>query len=376
MSENLPAVVQRQQPAPVTQDAFELLTKMASSISLDLFGMRKPSDAMTLFLMARAEGVDPMISLRRHHFIDGKPTLRAEAMLADFKQAGGKVSWKERSDEAVEAVFTAPGDEPTTIRWTIDRAKKSELTGKANWKKYPCQMLTARVITEGVRLVMPQIFCGIYSTEEVQDMEPKAVTATIVQPAASLPIIPATPAVAPHQAGEIVDAEFQVVPETVAAPAPVVGSEPAAQTPDKPAGSSSSKEKKLGVRRVGMLDRLRGKLFNIGMTPEMWAGALERRGVKDIADLSNEAADEFALKLAQQLDMHYRTQIQLSEATAEAKDAALIAAGVQDPAFIENVLNLESRANRLSHQLDLLYVGMANGTNGKREMPAADGDAG
>jgi hypothetical protein len=40
---------------------------------------------------------------------------------------------------------------------------------KDNWRKFPRQMLTARCISEAIRLLMPQIVSGVYTPEEVQD---------------------------------------------------------------------------------------------------------------------------------------------------------------------------------------------------------------
>ena len=40
------------------------------------------------------------------------------------------------------------------------------------WTKYPRQMLRARVISEGIRATNPAVATGMYTPEEVQDMEP------------------------------------------------------------------------------------------------------------------------------------------------------------------------------------------------------------
>ena len=59
------------------------------------------------------------------------------------------------------------------ITWSLERATKAGLTGKDNWKKFPAQMLSARVVAEGVRAVFPACLNGLYIAEEVQDMEPR-----------------------------------------------------------------------------------------------------------------------------------------------------------------------------------------------------------
>src|SRR5207253_3013162 len=47
------------------------------------------------------------------------------------------------------------------------------LAGKDNWKNYPRQMLTARVISEGIRTVLPGVVAGVYTPEENQDFAPE-----------------------------------------------------------------------------------------------------------------------------------------------------------------------------------------------------------
>jgi hypothetical protein len=55
-----------------------------------LFGVKTSDQAMALMLIAQAEGMHPAIAARDYHVINGRPTLKADAMLARFQQAGGK----------------------------------------------------------------------------------------------------------------------------------------------------------------------------------------------------------------------------------------------------------------------------------------------
>lgn len=140
--------------------------------------IRSPEAAMALMMICNSEGLHPMQALRRYHIVDGKPSMRADAMLAEFQERGGKVEWIERSDERAEAVFAAPGAKPEKVSWSIQQARNAGLASKDVWRKYPRQMLSARVTSEGVRLVMPSIVVGIYTPEEVQDFDdtPRAPT--------------------------------------------------------------------------------------------------------------------------------------------------------------------------------------------------------
>jgi hypothetical protein len=143
---------------------------MASAITKSgLFGMKTIDQAIALMLIAQAEGMHPAIAARDYHIIQGRPTLKADAMLARFQAAGGSVKWKEMSDKIVSAVFSHPQGGSIEIDWDIARAEKAELGKKEMWKKYPRQMLRARVISEGIRTVFPGVSVGMYTPEEVQD---------------------------------------------------------------------------------------------------------------------------------------------------------------------------------------------------------------
>jgi hypothetical protein len=67
------------------------------------------------------------------------------------------------------------------IDWTMDRAKKAQLAGKAGgmWEKYPRQMLRARVISEGCRAIAPSATSGFYTPEEVREFDAPAAAAPI-----------------------------------------------------------------------------------------------------------------------------------------------------------------------------------------------------
>tara|TARA_R110000868_G_scaffold259467_1_gene517718 strand:+ start:3655 stop:4821 length:1167 start_codon:yes stop_codon:yes gene_type:complete len=176
-----------------------------------MFGLQNPSQAICLMALCQAEGINPVLALRRYHIIEGKPSMRADAMLAEFAARGGGVIWHVRNDEIVVATFfidskkmdekaierartraaamlendhatvmesSFPGEE-TIIRSMADAdAKKTSMSWdkdtrqfkkKHVWQANPRQMLTARVITEGVRLIAPGVVAGIYAPEEIED---------------------------------------------------------------------------------------------------------------------------------------------------------------------------------------------------------------
>lgn len=148
--------------------------RMALAISgSGLFGIRTPEQAFALMLIAQAEGRHPATVAQEYDIIQGRPALKAQAALARFQGAGGKIQWTERGPQACAAEFSHPNGGSLVIRWDMARAQAAGLTGKDNWRKFPDQMLSARVVAEGVRAVFPACLNGVYLAEEVQDFEPR-----------------------------------------------------------------------------------------------------------------------------------------------------------------------------------------------------------
>lgn len=147
-----------------------------------LFGVANPEQGLVLALEAMHQQRSIMDLARKYHVIKGRLSMRADAMQAEFQADEGRIVWTETTNEVCEAQFSHPQfqPEPVTVRWTMADAKKAGLSG-GNWDKYPRQMLRARVISEGVRMVHPGILVGVYTPEEVQDFEPVKATATVIR---------------------------------------------------------------------------------------------------------------------------------------------------------------------------------------------------
>lgn len=168
--------------------SFEEMQKLAAAVAASkMFGMQTPEQALVLMALCRSEGKDPIQAVRQYHIINGRPALRADAMLAEFQARGGTVAWGERTNERVSATFRHSAGGEVLITWTLEDAKRAGLTGNPTWNKFPRQMLTARVISEGVRTVLPGVVAGIYTPEEVEAFAPAASTlaAPAVAPADS-----------------------------------------------------------------------------------------------------------------------------------------------------------------------------------------------
>jgi hypothetical protein len=137
-----------------------------------LFGFKTPEEAMSIMLLCQAENLHPAVAMRDYHVIQGRPALKADAMLARFQAAGGRVEWKVYTDEQVTGLFSHPQGGSLEVTWTISQAKSIGIANKDNWRNYPRAMLRARVLSEGIRAVYPGVVVGVYTPEEVQDFEP------------------------------------------------------------------------------------------------------------------------------------------------------------------------------------------------------------
>lgn len=154
--------------------SFTDMSQMAEAIAKSgLFGMKDTNSVLALMAVAQAEGMHPATAARDFHIIQGRPALKADAMLARFQNAGGKVDWKDYTDEKVTGIFSHPNGGELSVTWTIEQATKIGLVKPGSgWQKFPRAMLRSRCISEGIRSVFPGSVQGFYSVEEVSDFEP------------------------------------------------------------------------------------------------------------------------------------------------------------------------------------------------------------
>jgi hypothetical protein len=152
-----------------------------------IFGLDKPEQGEILAMQCLAERKSPLELARTYHFIQGQLAIRSDALLAKFHQAGGSVTWTTRSDTEVVARFER-GKSFANIVATIDEyvangtaTKADGKTLKDNWRRWPRRMLTARAISEGVRLIAPECCFGVYVAEEIEQKNLEVVPTTIAE---------------------------------------------------------------------------------------------------------------------------------------------------------------------------------------------------
>lgn len=150
-----------------------------------MFGITAPEQGAVLAMTALAERVTPVELLKKYHLVQGRLAMRSDAMLAEFIRAGGKVTWVETSPTRAAARFVF-ADNDIELEFTLDEAKSAGLASRENWKKHPSNMLRARLISNAVRMLAPQVCSGQYTPEEVQDTSASGGRASFAEVAATV----------------------------------------------------------------------------------------------------------------------------------------------------------------------------------------------
>jgi hypothetical protein len=124
------------------------------------------------------EGMTPMAFARKWHVIKGKPSMKADAMLADFEMIfGGKYEQLSRTDEKSEIKLKVEGRKEQKYSLTWEEIKDEDYTKDRNGnrsKNYSTprrvmQMLWARCVSDAIRAYCPAVVAGVYTPEENSD---------------------------------------------------------------------------------------------------------------------------------------------------------------------------------------------------------------
>jgi len=188
-----------------------------------LFGCSKPQQGTVLAMQCLATGMSPFELTQTYHIIDGKLSMKSDAMLGRFLSAGGKVVWGTRTAEKVVGRFIYRDNDlemSQTMQELIASGvamHKGEL--KDTYRRHPRQMLTARLISEAVRLLAPEIVSGCYTPEEIGDFGSE-----------TLP--PAPPKPEPPKTEEPKKAKAPKAPPTIEAQAETVATSEAPADPE------------------------------------------------------------------------------------------------------------------------------------------------
>lgn len=161
-----------------------------------MFGCDRLEQGKVLAMICLAEQKSPVEITRDYHIVDGKLSKKALAALADFRRKGGKHKWIKTGDEtpinedAREAIgeFSFEGNS-ITQRFSIADAKKAGLIKpRSAWEKSPSNMLRARVISNAVAMLAPEIYAGDYDTEPTVESAPKVIVMPKPEPKTTITV--------------------------------------------------------------------------------------------------------------------------------------------------------------------------------------------
>lgn len=146
----------------------------------------KPEAILASVLYGRELGMGPMESLRVIDMIDGKPTPSAEWMVSKVFDAGHVIFAEEQTDKACTATGVRYRDGEEVARmsftFTIEMAKRANLTGKSNWKNYPEAMLYWRATAQLCRQFFPDVLRGLsHLPEELGSLDWEPPKSSVVE---------------------------------------------------------------------------------------------------------------------------------------------------------------------------------------------------
>lgn len=148
-----------------TMSDIEIMAEALSESKVN--GYTKPQ-ITTLLLISQAEGLHPMLALKRYDLIKDKNggikiEKKAYAMLGEFKDKGGKVEWIERSDKIAKAKFVEPDGTESVFEFTEKDAITAGLLNKqgkadnwSNWTKRRDVMLVTKLLKKALRILDPE----------------------------------------------------------------------------------------------------------------------------------------------------------------------------------------------------------------------------
>lgn len=278
--------------------------KMAQSYAMVCGGKTK-EEGFVIALTCMMEGITAIEFNRRYHMIQGKPSMRADALLAEFRSAGGRYKILENSPDRAAIAFTWEDEvyeweftweEAQASRWPWKNWKKPEEGFKDNWSTPTDRrdMLWSRLVSSSVKKLVPEIAAGCYTPEELQDVvdTPRS---EVVQPAApaksAIEVAREKSQAKAQPEAEVIDAEFETIEDTVPF------EEPAKEEPKPEPAKTRLTPGSKGSITEEQLVRLSELFIELEIDEEEQANALAARKCKAFSDLSQNQAKDMIAKL-------------------------------------------------------------------------------
>ena len=157
----------------LTGSAWDALKEQSTMLVKSGFlpkGIDTAEKAIAIAMKGHEMGIPPMQAFSHIAIVQGKPCISSELMLAQiYKNVPGAKVDILKNDET-EAIISAkrPGEKATTFTFTMEDARRANLTGKGTWAQYPKVMLMWRAISMMARTKFPDAIMGCsYTPEEM-----------------------------------------------------------------------------------------------------------------------------------------------------------------------------------------------------------------
>jgi len=208
-----------------------------------LFGCDRVEQGAILALTCISEGISPVEFSRTYDICEGKLRKKAMAAFADFRKRDGKVKWIATGEDGLkaEAEFTFEG-QTVRLAFTMDQAKTAGLVkDKSGWQRNPANMLRARLISNALGMLCPEIYAGEYDEEKSPAPVAQINLGAIAAPPSTPTPDAASATVVNIEATPVVDA---------AAPVPPTPPPPASESPSLPTDIQEKLVAAIGGERI------------------------------------------------------------------------------------------------------------------------------
>lgn len=186
---------------------------------------------MVLAMTCYSKGMDFLTLAQKYDLIGGRLSMKSDAMLSGFRERGGKHKIMKRSGDEACVLLIYDGQEyESRMTWEdaqqepfIYNGKDSEilrliladnktvlatkLKPKYATPRARMQMLWARVVSDGVRAMCPEVNTGTYTPEEISDFE-EIEASSVSSPVAGNSTVEPQPSAS---ADDAIDAEYTTV---------------------------------------------------------------------------------------------------------------------------------------------------------------------
>lgn len=185
------------------QNPIEAITALGSMFAKSgMFGCDRVEQGQVLAMVCLAERKSPTEITRTYDIIGGKLRKKAMAAHAEFRAKGAKIKWVNTGDDGIEARAEITFEGATVVcSYAVAAAQKAGLVReKSAWVTNPANMLRARVISNAIGMLAPEIYAGEEDGEFQSSPAPEIKMATpapapverlasVVQTAAPAPLL-------------------------------------------------------------------------------------------------------------------------------------------------------------------------------------------